>query len=630
MSEGYTVVKATGTQWDDQLVRLVMDRKKRSEDWSMSFRRKLPQWYDLWRGIHTGKFSPTKNDIHLPLIYSTIWSDVARKVATSFSQWPIVTMQGYGPNDAPNARKQEALVNAQLRDAEVIEKEIVTFLGADLYGTAISQTLWEHKEEIRTRTEFQALPLSGERVRQIMRDRVVTFDGPNHRNVDLLDFFGQPKFRKINGSMGMDWGIVRYYLDLDMCRFMASEAGGKVFNSAEVERLARDSASRAYDADSQKVSRSQFTSLQEMQDTYDRPVELIEMWGTVPSEFAGAFGGSTNVVVTVANSKYLFRAKDNPFSHRAKPFDKFSPTPDPHYFYAPGKAEIAAHMQVAANRFINHQLDGADLTVHPMWAYNRNKGINIRQLFAGPGRVFGVDGDPGDALVPIPINTQGLAIGGEMTQTLWRYLQMGIGIQEDTVMGGGGGADRQTAREFMGRRESAGTRLMLESVIYEATYLEPLCDKYTSMNGQFLTLPRTVRILGEAAATDPVTGDPIVNSRQDIGPGDLDSHYAARAMGSTLSVSAETAKANNLQMFQVLASANPQMAGSFNMVNFLRQMLIQQGYKNVNELIQKAPQVAESLGQQGMTAGQMPNDTAGLAAMMGGAAPSGPSSGVPQ
>jgi len=628
--DGYTVEKATGTQWKDQLVRLVMDRKKRSEDWSMSFRRKLPQWYDLWRGIHTGKFSPTKNDIHLPLIYSTIWSDVARKVATSFSQWPVVTMQGYGPNDAPFARKQEALVNAQLRDAEVIEKEIITFLGADLYGTAISQSLWEHKEEIRTRTEFQALPLSGERVRQIMRDRVVTFDGPNHRNVDLLDFFPQPKFRKINGSMGMDWCIVRYYLDLDHCRFMASEAGGKVFDSAEVERLARDSASMAYDADSQKVSRGSFTSLQEMKDAYDRPVELIEMWGMIPSEFAGSFGGSTNVVVTLANSKYLFRAKDSPFSHRAKPFDKFSPTPDPHVFYSPGKAEIAAHMQVAANRFINHQLDGADLTVHPMFMYNRNKGINIRQLFAGPGRVFGVDGDPSDALVPVPMNTQGLAVGGEMTASLWRYLQLGIGIAEDTVMGSGGGADRQTAREFMGRREASGTRLMLESVLYEATYLEPLCDKYTSMNGQFLTLPRTVRILGESAETDPVTGEPIGNSRQDIQPGDLDNHFAARAMGSTMSVSNETAKANNLQMFQVLASANPQMAGSFNMVNFLRQMLIQLGYKNTNELIQKQQTVADGLGQQGMTAGQMPSDTAGLAALMGGAAPSGPSSGVPQ
>lgn len=623
----YTIVKATGTQWRDQLLAMVRERRELSNKDSQSFKRKLPEWYDLWRGTHNSRKTPTKNDIHLPLIYSTIWSDVARKVATSFSQWPIVNFQGYGPDDAPFARKQEALVNAQFRDANIIEKEIRTFLSADLYGTAISQVMWEHKEEIITKTGYKALPLSGERVRQIMRAKQVTFDGPNYRNVDLLDFGAQPRYTDINGNQGMQWCWVRYYLDLDQCRYMASDAGGNVFDSAEVERLARDSSTEAYRADEARMSRA--TTGMEAADSYSRPVEIVEMWGTVPWEFRSAFNGSCNVVISVANEKYLFRAIDNPNEHRQKPFLKFSPTLDPHYFYSPGKAEILAPMAIAANRFMNHQLDGADLRVHPMWMYNRNKGINTRNLFAGPGRIFGVDGDPNEALVPVPFDNATLQTGGAMTQTLWQFMQLGSSVQEDTVMGGGGGGDRQTAREFMGRREASGTRLMLESVMYETGYLEPLGDFFSSMNGQFLDLPREIRILGDGAKTDSVTGQPIQNTRETVGAGDLDRRYAAQALGSTMTASRESMKADALQIFQILSAAAPQMAGAFNLVNYLRQTLPMFGYRNVNELIQAQPQVADMLAGQNQTAGSMPNDTQGLAQMLGGSAPSGTTSGIP-
>jgi hypothetical protein len=619
----YEIRKETGTQWRDQLIAMVQERRQVSENASKSFKSKLPEWYNLWRCTHTSRKSPTKNDIHLPLIYSTIWSDVARKVATSFSQWPIVSFQGYGPDDAPFARKQEALVNAQFRDAEIIEKEIRTFLCGDLYGTAITQVMWDHKEEIVTKTGFKTLPLSQERVRQIMRAKQITFDGPNTRNVDLLDFFPQPRYTNINGNQGMQWCIVRYYLDLDQCRFLASEAGGKVFDSAEVERLARDSSTSAYRDNEAKIPRA--TNELSPVDSFSRPIEIVEMWGAIPYEFRSAFNGSANVVISLANEKYLFRAEDNPNEHRLKPFLKYSPTLDPHYFYSPGKAEVIAPMAIAANRFINHQLDGADLRVHPMWMYNRNKGINTRNLFAGPGRIFGVDGDPGDALMPVPFDDRALQTGGAMTQTLWQFMQMGTAVQEDTVMGAGGGADRQTAREFMGRREASGTRLMLESVVYETMYLEPLGDMFSCLNGQMLDLPREVRILGDAAKNDVVTGNPIQNTREVIVPGDLDRRYAAKALGSTMSASRESIKADHLQLFQILASAQPALAGSFNMVNYLRETLPWFNFKNVNEIIQKAPVVQDMLANSGQTAGSMPNDAQGLAQLIGGGAPSGPS-----
>lgn len=622
-----------GRAFRDQILAMVRDRRQSSERYTHSFRRKLPRWYDLWRGMHTGSFSPTKNNLHIPLIYSTIWSDVARKIATAYSQWPVVGFSGFGPDDGPTARKHEALVNAQLRDAEVIEKEIVTFLGGDLYGTSVSQLMWTHEEEVRNPTVFRAMPLSPEVVRQREKQRVVTFDGPNYRNVDLLDFYPQPGYRTINGPHGMQWVIVRYYLDLDQCRFMASDAGGKVFDADEVERLASESAVGRFRADEGLLRRFEtrqgISPNNQQSERYSRPVELIEMWGKIPSEFASSFG-SDNVVITVANENYLFRAMDNPFDHRQKPFVSYSPTPDPHYFHAPGKAEIAHGMQVAGNRYLNHQLDAADLLIHPMFIYDRRNFINTRNLFAGPGRIFGVDGDPASSLVPIQMDMKGLQVGAGMTQSLWEFIQLGTGVQEDTVIGGSG-PDRQTAREFLGRREASGTRLMLESVMYDTKYLEPLADNFVSMNSQFLEFPREVLILGESARTDPVTGEPLQDTREKIEGVDLARQYSARALGSTMSISKETQKANDLTMFQVIAGAGDAVLGSFNMVNFLRQMLRNLGYQNVNELIQKNPAAAQMMGQAGVNdAGQVPNDDQGLLQMAGGAAPSGPFSGIPQ
>jgi hypothetical protein len=513
-----------------------------------------------------------------------------------------------------------------------LEKEITTFFTADLYGTAVSQVMWEHDEETRTATDFRNLPLDGGIVRQLQRQRVVTFDGPNYRNVDLLDFYEQPGFKRINGPGGMHWCLVRYYLDLDQLRFMASDAGGNVYDADEVERLAREGAGNVGRSD--EAYMRTFESRQGIHphhlgtDQYTRPVEIIEMWGKVPREFADAFD-SDNVVISVANENFLLRAQDNPFGHRQKPFISYSPTPDPHYFRAPGKAEVAHQMQIIANRFMNHQLDAADLLVHPAWIYNRNQAINTRNLVMRAGALYGVDGDIRTAMAPVQMDYTNLQAGASMTETMWRFLQMGSGVQEDTIIGASGpGSDRQTAREFLGRREASSTRLMLESVIYDGCYLEPLADMFMSLNLQLLEVPREVLILGESARTDPVTGDPIHESRESVDGTDLVRQYSSRANGTTMSLSRETQKANDLTMFQVIAGANEQVLATFNMVNFLRQMLINLGYKNVNELLkQPPPQVNEMLG--GAAAGSVPTEAGQLQDLVGGGAGAGMTSGVP-
>jgi len=375
-------------------------------------------------------------------------------------------------------------------------------------------------------------------------------------------------------------------------------------------------------------------------DKYSRPIEMLEFWGKCPSELAD--DGATQRVITVANRRYLMRNRPNPFWHGRLPFLTYAPMPDPHYFDAPGKAEVAEKLQIVSNRYINQQLDATDLIIDPMWFYDRNRGLNTRNLYSRPGKFVGVDGPPSTVVYPLQHNLANIQIGAQQVQMMREYAQMGTGIVDDAVSGLPG-PDRQTAREFVGRREAAGTRLMLESRIYEETYLEPLGNMMAALDKQFLETPKEILILGDNAQVDPVSGLPIPVSREVLQGFDLTPNYAARAMGATSSLSRSVKQQNLMQLLQVITTA-PQMMGAINMVNFLRQTMRELELNNINELINQQPamqpimEAAGAMGAEGVpTSGAMangaipamplqpqgegmPSDIAGMLAPQGGIA----------
>jgi hypothetical protein len=568
---------------------------ERSEKYSSGLRASLPRLYDLWRGVFTGRFHPHKTNVHIPLIFGTVWADAARKVATSLNRWPILYFQGYGPDDAATARRREQLISAQMKDARAFEKEITTFVRADLYGGATSQVMWDHREENKIIENVARMPLSGEIVRQIKRvNDVVTFDGPNYENVDRLDFFPAPNFRAIED---MPWVVRRYFLDIDDIRALVARG---IFDPAEAARLEREGGVNSqYPADEVLIRRFQIRTgmsdeLARWTDKYERPVEILEMWGKVPSELAP--DGVMQRVISVANRRYLLRNNPNPFWHGKKPFVHFSPMPDPHYFDAPGKAEVAEKLQIVANRYMNQTLDAADLVIDPMWFYDRNKGMNTRNMFARPGKMIGVDGNPKTIVAPMDTNLEGIALGDSKIMQMRQAIQGATGIIEDAVQGLPGG-DRQTAREFVGRREAAGTRLMLESRIYEEAYLEPLGNMFSALNKQFLQTPRQVMILGDSATIDPITQAQIPTSRETITGPDLVIDYAARAVGASAAISLAVRQQNDMQFLQIIGAV-PGMIGAINSTNLLRQVMRDLEFTNVNELINQQVAQNPALQQQ--------------------------------
>jgi hypothetical protein len=532
---------------------------------------------------------------------------------------------GYGPDDMAIARKQEALNAAQFKDDNSFLKQVDALVCGDLYGVAVMQVGWKRLEKMRVMEQIDRMPLSGQVVRYLKKGNVVSFDGPETILLDLLDFFPQPCVARLRD---MKWVVRRYFLDLDDLRYLASIG---TFDKAELARLERDGAIGSMTGELMaSVRRFQVrTGMDDetarFMNKYSRPVEILEYWGDVPSELSP--DGVLQRVITVANHRYMMRNKPNPYNHGLLPFVAYSPTPDLHYFYAPGKAEIVEKLQIVGNRYINQSLDAADLMIDPMWFYDRSSGLVTRNFYARPGRLVGMNGNPNNMIAPMQPIMAGLTIADNKINQVREFLQMGTGIVDDAVQGLGGDS-RQTAREFVGRREAAGTRLMLESRIYEENMLEAIANQFAALSKQFLEPPVEVMILGDGAMVDPVTNQPIPSSRETLSAYDLFPSYTARALGATMGLSKQMQQQNLLQLLQALASPLGQsLMGQINAVNFFRGIFRTFEVPNINEIFvtnpmlqqfMQSPELQQMMQGKGLAGIPTSGQIAGGASIMSG------------
>lgn len=579
------IVRAIGrAERIEQIAKLVTERRDHSAFTYNAQRIKFPGYYNLYRGTVTTKAAPFKNNVFIPMIFSTIQSDVARKTQTSFGMYPYVTFLGNSPEDAIIARKREALVNSQLKDLGIFKKMYDLFLTADLYGTAIIQYGWRHEEADILMTEYEFLPITGTLEPVMNKRRITTFDGPDFKVLDPLDCFPQPGIRDIED---MEWFITQDYMDFEKVKRLGviKEDGRSLFDAAEIRRMEEEGTWSEQTADDYKDYRSWGRTVSEFdarnREKYARPVRLHTQFGHVPPEMAP--DGITNRIITVANDRYVLRNRPLPFWNTKKPIRKYCPMRDAHFFWSPGKAEIAEKLQYTANRFTNQQLDALDLFIDPMFIVNTDSGLSSDTIFSRPGKVIGVDGPLADVIQAVVPNLSGIQMGTQMTEFLWRWGQQGLGIIEDTVMGGAG--QRQTAREYLGRSEAVATRLLLESKLFEEDFFEPLVDDLVDLNRQFLTLPKEVFILGKNAVIDPVTGLEIpISARQSMTGFDLVPNYDSRAVGATNQTSRSEAQ-QALTFLMQAASQNPIIASAVNWLTFFRTIFQTFRLPNIDELV---------------------------------------------
>jgi hypothetical protein len=562
-----------------RIVELVDSRRADSIRYNQRVFSKVLNWYQTFRGIWQQQTSQFRNNLSIPFTFAMIQSDVARKVQTSFGAWPIVSFEGYAPEDIPHARKREVLISAQMKDCGSVVRAADFFLQADICGTAIARYGWKHTVRRRrvTRNEMVAPGFSIPVVREYDAE---IFNGPTWEVVDRLDFWQQPAKKRIED---MAWVIHRYWLDLDdMMEDVRN--GSSYFDEAGVRQLMDTplSTPASIEFNARRLTfRSEYDYMARSSERFAKPVEIWEMHGTVPEEFTT--DGIRERCIAIGNGRVVLKNRPSVLPSGKKMFESFCPTPDPYGFDGIGKAEIADRPQRIADRIANQKLDALDLLIDPMWLMNSAAAPNRENLFTRAGRVFLMDGPVDDTNIrSLQPDMRGLQAAYQEIGQLYQFMQIGTGETEATM--GQPGSGRETARGFLGRQENALGRLGLESRLAEEGFVEPLANAFVELNRQFLPLPYQAKVLGSIASTNPITGLPLPQERVSIDEDDLASDYRARAIGATQMMGRSLRQQNFMGLFQILSS-NPAMAGIVNWTNFARQAFELFDFKNIEELL---------------------------------------------
>jgi len=596
MAETYTYPSLASFRNHDEAVRtLVLDRFETSKKHQEPYFAKCKHWYDLYRGWYRDPQAPEyRNNIFIPMTFSTVWSDVARKASATLGAHPPVAFVGYGEEDYAIARQQELLVAAQMQDSRSYLKGVDAFLSGDLYGTAIVQVGWRYQEEIMPERSQVATPITGQLVEQIRGRKVIKFDGPDWEVLDRLDFFPQPRVPRI---WDMRWKIRRYYLELDDIRAFAKLGFFNKSAAREVELTGLVADIEADYKDRAGYLRNEMF----VQERYAKPVEIIEMWGLVPDDLVGSDGVARRVI-SIANRKVILRDRPTPYDFGEDPFLAYTPVVEPHHFDGPSKTELGEHLNAVANRLVSNRLDVLDNVVSPAYAYDSDMlGVDPDQLYVRPNRWIPIEGLSNGTLQPLVPDLRGFQLSHTEVEYAWRWLQNATGIHEDAVMGASG-PDRETARGFLGRQAAVNTRLLLETVICEQQLIEPLANWYRALNRQFLPIPLKRHILGSNAITDALTGLPVP---EEIAVSDyaLNKDYNARARGSSQMLPKEVRQQNLMALLQTVASTP--LAQVLNWITFGRQAFELFDFPNVDELFLAVPplqQLALNMASAGMAA----------------------------
>lgn len=587
---------------DQQVIAFVDDFYQSSQRYYSSWYSSLGTWYDAYRAVQRNP-SEFRNNIAIPFIYAMCQSDVARKVQTTLGTWPIVTFSGYAPEDEASAKRVEVLVSAQMKDADSISKGIDFFLTADLYGTAIARYGWKNiTRKNRIRRPETIMP--GYTTDVIHTYDAELFNGPNWECLDPQDVKVQPGKKRI---ADMDGIVHEYWVDYD--NLLEESLGPKPYYSASAVKRLLDypMAGETQSYMGMRVGTYRTQDDYMVRTRFNKPIHIKEYIGLVPSEFAE--GGIRARCIAIGNDRVVLKNRETPFYDQQKPFISYSPMPDPHEFYAPGKVELCRTLQDATWRLANQKLDILDHVLDPQYIMSTTAGINKDNLMSRAGQIILVDGAADDSNIrPLQKDADSYKGAYAEIEQLWQYMQLAGGIN-DILMGLQSGT-RETARGVLTRQENTLTRLTMEAKLAEENFIEPLANAFHKMDQWWLPLPYVQKILGSMALVNPVTGLPYPSQPVTIDYDDMSADYRARAVGSSQQIGKSVRQQNFLQLQQIMAT-NPAYMQLVNWANMARESFQLFDFPNVNDFLVSTVPMVNQIAQQ---TGQSPESVAGMAA----------------
>lgn len=432
----------------DEVAGILLSTSKMRDDWLRYYRSTR-----LFRNENT----TTYNKVFLPMAWQVI-EKIAPRITAHDPVYELIPVQ----NEAiPFVEIVGETLNYMFTEKGLRRETRVAEKACLRDGTSFVKLFMDpinRVQEIESTEEMDEE--TGEVTERTVEEQVEVTNLPLFKTLDIFDVYVDPRYDSLESAPGVTHSR-------DSVRFAELLADKDLyFNLDLVKQSGVVSAAVSQDTLRDKMEKLNIrgipSSIYTGQEKVDlNSLNLKERWGRFSP--TGEPEDEAEYVITTVNDLIVIRLEKNPYGTKEnpagiRPFEIFLDHENPNELYGTGEVEPTETLQIGLNKSRNQRLDNVDLVMNRMWIYDRNGGINPRNLKSTPGNIIPAD----DINALQPLATPDVTSSSYQEEDRFiRDFQMATGTIDVTDRGGSSGFTNTATGEKIRERE-ASSRFQLK------------------------------------------------------------------------------------------------------------------------------------------------------------------------
>ena len=337
------------------------------------------------------------------------------------------------------------------------------------FGLGVQKTYW--RRELRDRR--LNVPSANGGLQRI-NARVLEREGPMAEDVDPYDFRWDKQAKNIETCHHV------FHRTWRRMSYIADQVESGAWRPLDLEAVQGMASPEARDQVWQGRMQAMGFSASDLRSSDSAPHEIWEYW-------------IGNRVLTVLDKQLVVQEEMSPMYHQELPYQIYRPTIMEGEFVGMSEIEPIEDVQAELSTLRTQRRDNATIALQRPFAYAKGF-IDRKDLKFGPGIAIPTQGDPREALFPLPIQDIP-ASGYQEEEALKTDLEFVTGISE-TFAGGGGGdtAASDTATGIQLVQAAAGVRVAFKAKLLRLETILPAACQWRWLNHQHLLEDKTMRI----------------------------------------------------------------------------------------------------------------------------------------
>lgn len=530
-AEGQDVVgQPLDTQIDQEIIQMVVNRQKASQQWRDPYRLEWDEAKDNYEQVYdsTGKDAWQATTFQ-PMTTTFVERSTAALHSMSMGSEAPVEYQPRSPIYEQTVDCTNDIIQHDLEMSGFKVQWADFCRNLSLYGTAIGKTSYL-KEEATVMVKKRKKPMmpmlqglmqsfggffgmgAQEPQEQLIPERKIVKDWATFKNVDIYNIYPQPHIEEITKDT---WIIEKFKItNKELMDGARNPDPYYRLDNVTMQLLMNGSAVPNNDpqlADKRMAENDWEVPLPYLQP--DQEHEGLEYWGPVPKWFLNPSLKDDELAkyeveyawIWVIDGQWLVRKRITPFIDACPPYDKGNYIRRPGQFYGIGNGKLLVGLQAEKNEIRNTRQDNINLLLNKIFAVLKDKVSKEewQNLISDPGQIWPFSGIDDVRKVIMPLDVP------DITQDSWRgSAEVDREAQEvtdvikttQTIGAGEDQAGNGTFRGQMLNHEVANERFKLYASVLEISALKKIIDRIYQRIYQFKSYEQIEKIIGPKRA----------------------------------------------------------------------------------------------------------------------------------